>query len=171
MPEITDRRYMRMKVLRPLSFTYEDETYEAELRDISLCGALVISDVPVETGRRVQLEITLPETAEPVRVNGKIVRLLSLSAGLGNGFGVDFTVVSLSNREIIDGYVRSTFRHFRRLQFELSKFDVDWDTVNRLIPHTYLPVRNYSAETLRSLVTIELESFRLRKVVSASANG
>ncbi len=162
---------MRMKVLKSCTFTYAGELLEGNLRDISLCGALILSPKAVLAGERIQLDVTLPGTSEPIHLNGKIVRSLAEGGQLGTGFGVDFTVVSLHNREAIDNYVRSTFRHFRRLQFELSKFDVDWETVNELLQHTYLPARTYSAEALRSLVTLELDSFRLRKVVSTSTTG
>ncbi len=171
MLQVTDRRYMRMKVLKPLAFTCESGTHDGTLQDISLCGALILSPATIETGTRVQLDFKLPTDPDPIRVHGKVVRLLSPGNPLGTGFGVDFTVVGINHREAIDHYVRSTFRYFRSLQFELSKFDVDWTTVRELVQHTYLQAQSYSTDALRNLVAIELESFRLRKVVSVDSTG
>ncbi len=162
---------MRMKVLSACTFTYSGETCTGTLHDISLCGALVLSPREVEVGTKVQLDFSLPEANEPIRVNGRSVRLLNNNSHLGPGFGIDFTVLAINHREAIDHYVRTTFRHFRRLQFELSKFEIDWTVVNDLLRHTYLSPRTYSADVLRNLVTLELDSFRLRKVASGSSTG
>ncbi len=165
-PAAYDRRYLRVKALTPLNYAYGKEQRPGTLRDISLCGALVLSDARVEADRKVQLQIRLPGDDDTLSLRGRITRLLDPAGELGPGFGVDFAVVSLPNRERIDNYVRSTFRTFRQLQFELSKFDIDWTTVNELLTRTYLPRRSHSADILRNLVTVELEGFRLRKAAT-----
>lgn len=168
-PIHNERRYVRVKSLRPVHFVYDGHRYEGVVRDISLCGIYILSEHAVEIGRKVSLETYLPNPAsDRLSLRGRIARVVPPQASNGGqqseepGFALDFAAISLANRRVIDEYVRHTFRVFRKLQFELSKEMVDENLVHEILRETYLPERRYGIEGLRNLVAAELAHFRLR---------
>lgn len=164
---------MRVKCQTPGEFDYEGEHYTGTVRDISLCGLYLSTELPVEIGEKVRVETTLPtHTDQPLQLRGRIVRVVRppdnsgarSGAGEESGFGVDFAAMPLQTRTVIDNYVRETFRAFRRAQFELSKVDCDETLVRELLKETYLVDKGYPLETLKHIVAAELKTFRLRPV-------
>ena len=168
-----ERRYVRVRCQSAGHFEYEGSRYEGVVRDISLCGLYLMTDLPVEAGRKIRVTTALPAGADQeIQLRGRIVRIVSAPTGpkpaaRGSeevGFGVDFAAIPLKTRTVIDNYVRETFRAFRRAQFELSKADCDEALVREILDETYLVDKGYPLETLKDIVAAELKTFRLRPV-------
>ena len=168
-----ERRYVRVRCQSAARFEYEGRDFEAIVRDISLCGLYLMTDLQVEVGKKIRLSTTLPASDDQeIQLRGRIVRIVGTPTGPRSasrnseevGFGVDFAAIPLKTRTVIDNYVRETFRAFRRAQFELSKADCDEALVREILEGTYLVDKGYPLETLKDIVAAELKTFRLRPV-------
>ncbi len=158
-----ERRYLRVLVLKPSSVLVGHRRIEADLRDISLCGAFVVTDESIEEEKPVELVFTLPDREGTLSAKGRIARISHGGSPLGepSGWGIDFDKIGKKTRQAVDEYVRNTFRAFKMLKFELSKTNPDMEIAREMLTKTYLH-RNYTPESLKDEVSTELEKFRLR---------
>jgi hypothetical protein len=110
-PEIERRRTRRLRLQLPAAvFLHGSPQYVPfVLRDLSMTGAYLSSEVAIGPGERFVLSIRPPGTMSPIVAQARVVRI----QGEGAGMGVVFTAMSEESYAVLAGFWRAA-RHGRK---------------------------------------------------------
>ncbi len=107
------RKYLRVPLSVSVSYRVNhqtrEEAYHVESVNIGEGGIFVKTDLPLGIGTDVELEFSLPNAPEPIRVCGKVVwsgGLETPGKGEVSGKGIRFTECKEHFRKLLTEYVQ-----------------------------------------------------------------
>lgn len=107
------RRFVRLGVHHLVKYrVLDDKEVSGTLcfaRNISAGGVLFHSEVSLEPGKFVELQINFPSYPEPIKAIGKILRVLPLQMVGGFDVAVEFVNVDNDAKEFIDKRILNVF--------------------------------------------------------------
>jgi uncharacterized protein (TIGR02266 family) len=101
------RRFERSAMVVRVEYSSVDEFFSEFTRDINEGGVFIETDEPQELGTTVQLQFHLPGSDEPIRTAGVVVRVDDGGDGRLSGMALEFDELSSSQRDRINGVIRS----------------------------------------------------------------
>ncbi len=114
------RNNERVSLLKPLKINLPSgKSMEAKAADISTTGILISSDLPVEIGQTIDMDIYLPHSTKPLKLKGEAVRKLSLNAKQASATGIRFIHLSKTDEETLNTFVKSDEQQKKKLVYYL----------------------------------------------------
>jgi len=105
--QLERRRSDRAQFLVRVDYSTVDEMFSEFTRDINEGGLFIETDNPRPAGTLVSMVFNLPGSDEPIRTEGRVVRINAGEDGLMQGMGIEFDDLSDDDRRRIDQLVRT----------------------------------------------------------------
>ena len=109
--DILIREHVRVPIDTEVFFVADGKEYSSELHDVSEGGLFICMRSPLAMGTSLMLKFKLPEIADPIEVEGKVVRVVENVAEhpvhVVPGNGIKFGRLSLETRRDISNYIKS----------------------------------------------------------------
>ena len=84
------REKTRYKVKLDVNYRHGDTYLFSRASDASELGIFLVSDTPLPTGAKLELEFKAPNTREPIRVAGRVAWVETGTHGKDPGMGIQF---------------------------------------------------------------------------------
>lgn len=94
------RRHERFGCSQEIFFSVDNLVYRGVIRNVSMAGIFIESDIPISSGKDTRLTIEDPGTMEPEFIFGRIVR------STDSGFGVEFARLEINQKKMLRALVR-----------------------------------------------------------------
>ncbi len=101
------RRSPRSPLEVRVDYTTVDAFFSEFTRDINEGGIFIETENPPDLESRVSLRFRLPGSDEPIKVGGRVVRVLDGCAGEPPGMAIEFENLDAGARQRIDQIVRT----------------------------------------------------------------
>jgi uncharacterized protein (TIGR02266 family) len=101
------RRSERTGLEIPVDYSTVDAFFTEFSSNINEGGLFVETEAPADPGTVVQLSFRLPETRDPLKVEGRVAWVSDGTRGQPRGMGIEFQALSAELRERINQVVRS----------------------------------------------------------------
>ena len=101
-----ERREVRTQVELPGVVYSRGTALPCVVESLSCNGAFIVTDIPVEVGRAIEIGINLPDGSE-IRCRGSIIWSRGAGAGRGSGLGVGFILPSASTKSALSNFLKN----------------------------------------------------------------
>jgi len=113
---ILDRRkYPRIKIITKVAHIRGEHFHYFYSRDLSVGGIFLETDQAYPVGTKLELEMSLPEVVDRVRVFGKVVRVVAPEERLkGNipGMGIQFIEMDTETQAMLADFIGKELAHY-----------------------------------------------------------
>ena len=112
------RKHVRAPISVPVAYKINNKTHVNSSYTLSQRGAFIKSPEPLAEGIKIEVELTLPDGGDPVRVEGEVVQSLPLEEAREkaniSGMSVVFRRISQEDRRRIDKLVRARAKKIKK---------------------------------------------------------
>jgi hypothetical protein len=112
------RKHVRAPISVPVSYKINNKTHVSSSYTLSQKGAFIKSPQPVAEGKKIEVELALPDGGDPVRVEGEVVQSLPFKEAREqaniSGMSVVFHKMRQEDRRRIDKLVRAKAKKIKK---------------------------------------------------------
>ncbi|HET6372981.1 MAG TPA: response regulator [Candidatus Polarisedimenticolia bacterium] len=100
---VAQRRHVRVPCRVTGKVTQDEKVVSGVVEDISMSGALLVSDQGFEIGSALKLQFRLPGLPREIQVLGEVVRMEEVS-DIARGFGIQFLEIDANSRSLLNSF-------------------------------------------------------------------